>query len=40
MAPNESAKGFYFQREDYASFWVRLVVDILDLSVFVQCAWR
>lgn len=27
-------KGIYFRREDYASFWVRVLVDIVDLLVF------
>jgi RDD family len=28
------ARGVYFRREDYASFWVRVFVDAIDLAVF------
>ena len=26
--------GVYFRHEDYASFWVRALVDVIDFSVF------
>jgi uncharacterized RDD family membrane protein YckC len=29
-----AATGVYFRREDYASFWVRLLVDVVDFMVF------
>jgi len=29
-----SADGVYFRRDDYASFWLRLLVDVIDFLVF------
>jgi uncharacterized RDD family membrane protein YckC len=34
----DSQRGVYFQREDYASFPVRLLVDIIDFVVFALLA--
>ena len=34
-----ASTGVYFLREDYAPFWVRLLVDVIDFTVFgVFCA--
>jgi uncharacterized RDD family membrane protein YckC len=34
----KTAEGVYFRREDYSSFWRRLVVDLIDISVvFAVC---
>jgi hypothetical protein len=30
----EAEFGVYFRREDYASFWLRVLVDVIDLLVF------
>jgi uncharacterized RDD family membrane protein YckC len=30
----KTEEGVYFRREDYASFWVRVLVDLIDLFVF------
>ena len=29
-----SADGVYFRRDDYASFWLRLLIDVIDFLVF------
>jgi len=29
-----SADGVYFRRDDYASFWLRLLVDVIDFLIF------
>jgi uncharacterized RDD family membrane protein YckC len=30
----KTQEGVYFRREDYASFWVRVLVDLIDLAAF------
>jgi uncharacterized RDD family membrane protein YckC len=30
----KTEQGVYFRREDYASFWIRLLVDLIDLLAF------
>lgn len=30
--------GVYFRREDYASFWIRAFVDVIDFSIFAVLA--
>ena len=30
----EAEFGVYFRREDYASFWLRVLVDVIDLLIF------
>ena len=30
----KATDGVYFRREDYARFWVRVLVDVIDLMVF------
>lgn len=34
IASVKSALGVYFRREDYAPFWLRLLVDVIDLLAF------
>jgi uncharacterized RDD family membrane protein YckC len=31
----KAANGVYFRREDYAPFWLRVLVDVIDLLVFL-----
>ena len=39
MSDTGSSRGIYFRRKDYASFWLRLLVDLIDVvSVGVLCA--
>jgi uncharacterized RDD family membrane protein YckC len=39
IASVKTALGVYFRREDYAPFWLRLLVDVIDLLAFgAMCA--
>jgi uncharacterized RDD family membrane protein YckC len=35
MQSSHNAEGVYFDREDYAGFWLRVLVDIIDITIML-----